>query len=270
MTSEEEPADDYIDENIVRIVLSLLVAAAVPATFMAVAVWVANDFRSSVIVWFITFVIALIHAFGLGFPGFLILQRLGWTQWWVSLIGGFLVGAIPYAIFFRTSPLHGPGLLGIPAGFAAWLVWSLGNHAKKNSSQQELSPTVSCGASSTKLADYILWIKKYNGWFIIIAIMAAIFFWLVMPPVWQTLISAGSTLPQWFRSFREHWQQIEECPVAYLATVGIYYFISLKFLNARAQKIVNIVFALYVAVQFLALALMWAGLLSDSIRGIFD
>jgi hypothetical protein len=98
------------------------------------------------LLWPPAFAIALAHAVVLGLPGFLILKRRGLTRWWISLPGGFAVGALPYAVLALpwSSPppqlvaahivpafawldyagsAGGLGLLGTAGGLAAWLVW---------------------------------------------------------------------------------------------------------------------------------------------------
>jgi hypothetical protein len=116
-----------------------------------------------------------------------------------------------------------------------------------------------------KLSDYHPQIKKYNGWFITTAVMASIFYWLFMPPFLEMLKNSGNTLPQWHLFFIDQWGPIEQHPLICSAAAMIYHSISLKFLSARAQKTVNIVFALYIALQYLALTLMVCGIFSDSI-----
>jgi hypothetical protein len=85
----------------------------------------------------------------LGLPAFLLLRRLGWTRWWVSLAAGFAIGALPFAIYFFpnwtgvgnfaaegdrivTTPADwidfaevvvALGLLGMVSASAAWLTW---------------------------------------------------------------------------------------------------------------------------------------------------
>ncbi len=99
-----------------------------------------------VLLWPPAFAVALAHAVALGLPAFLILKRRGLTQSWVSLVGGFAVGALPYAVLALrwTSPspellaahivapfawphyfavVGGLGLLGMAGGVAAWGVW---------------------------------------------------------------------------------------------------------------------------------------------------
>ena len=84
------------------------------------------------------------------------LRRLQLTAWWTSLIGGFLIGGLPYAILAfpwsgspspdlvaagvvaRFNGLHfglviaGLGLLGMAGGLAAWLTW---HHIGRSSAQ---------------------------------------------------------------------------------------------------------------------------------------
>jgi hypothetical protein len=108
------------------------------------------------LLWPASFIVALVHATGLGLPAFLVLRRLQLTAWWTSLIGGFAVGSFPYAILafpWGSSPspnlveagvvarfngLHfglviaGLGLLGMAGGLAAWLTW---HHIGRSSAQ---------------------------------------------------------------------------------------------------------------------------------------
>lgn len=71
-------------------------------------------------------------------------------------------------------------------------------------------------------------------------------------------------LPPHYLFFEAQRNWIESRPVVYLTTTGIYYFISLRFLSARAQKIINLIFVSYVTLQSLSLLLMIAGLFWDS------
>lgn len=141
-----------------RIATALLTAAATSATLFVAADLIGLLFLPAdpdlggealdhiLLLWPPAFAVALVHAVALGLPAFLILKRRRLTQWWVSLAGGFAVGALPYAVLAPpwTSPspelvaahivppftwLHygaiasGLGLLGMAGGFAAWLVW---------------------------------------------------------------------------------------------------------------------------------------------------
>lgn len=141
-----------------RVTLALLAAAAASATvFVAVDVgWLLTmpgegdtlgfAAQSALFLWPVAFIVALVHAVVLGLPAYFVLNRRGLTQWWISLIGGFAVGALPYAVLalpWQAPPpdlveahiirgftlLHyaamagGLGLLGMAGGFAAWLVW---------------------------------------------------------------------------------------------------------------------------------------------------
>jgi hypothetical protein len=91
--------------------------------------------------------VALVHTVVLGLPAYLLAWRLDWTRWWVSLIGGFVVGGLPYAVLalpwgaqpppdlvaahviapfswlFYGGVALGLGVLGMAGGFAAWCTW---------------------------------------------------------------------------------------------------------------------------------------------------
>jgi len=148
-----------------RVALALAAAAATSATlfvaadvaFLFVIPAAANTVgfaaKSAAFLWPIAFVVAAVHAVGVGLPAYLVVSRLGLTGWWVSLPGGFIAGALPYAILalpWRAPPpelveahvierftwLHyaamagGLGLLGMAGGLAAWVVWNaLGGRA---------------------------------------------------------------------------------------------------------------------------------------------
>jgi hypothetical protein len=91
------------------------------------------------LLWPPAFIVAVVHAVGLGLPAYLVLKRIGATRWWVSLPAGFFIGALPYAVLAlpwslppNLPPFTWPhyvafaggfGLLGMAGGAAAWLVW---------------------------------------------------------------------------------------------------------------------------------------------------
>jgi hypothetical protein len=99
------------------------------------------------LLWPASFIVALVHATGLGLPAYLVLRRLRLTARWISLVAGFAVGSLPYAVLAfpwggssssglveagviaRFDGLHfglviaGLGLLGMAGGLAAWLTW---------------------------------------------------------------------------------------------------------------------------------------------------
>jgi hypothetical protein len=145
--------------NPLPIVFALLAAAATSAT-----VFVATDITLLLLspgdgnslgfvletiqfLWPIGFVAALVHAVVLGLPAYLLARRLGWTRWWASLIGGFAVGSLPYAVLALPwgappppdlveahviAPFSwvryggvalGLGVLGMAGGFSAWCTW---------------------------------------------------------------------------------------------------------------------------------------------------
>jgi hypothetical protein len=130
-----------------RVVLAILVAAAMPgflfavvSVFDAIGQWKYYPLLS-IRPWFaITFPVALAHALFLGLPAFLLLRWLRLTGWYMSLICGFVIGAIgplalaPWLIsgfgYDKPTGLHDVlmsglpfGLLGMACGFAAWLAW---------------------------------------------------------------------------------------------------------------------------------------------------
>jgi hypothetical protein len=142
----------------VPVIAALLAAAATSATLFVAADLIGLLFLPAdpdlgglaldhvLLLWPPAFAVALVHAVALGLPAFLILKRRRLTQWWVSLLGGFVVGALPYAVLALpwTSPqpelvaahivppftwlrygavAGGLGLLGLAGGIAAWLVW---------------------------------------------------------------------------------------------------------------------------------------------------
>ncbi|MBI2235099.1 MAG: hypothetical protein HYU57_09010 [Micavibrio aeruginosavorus] len=133
-----------------RIYLSLLAAAAAPATVISIA-------SSHLGIWIWAFILAFALAAFFGLPLYLLCKRKQWTQWWVSLLLGASIGVFPYAILSLHSligsgdrsstingktthyvingiptmagaieyirPLFDVGLLGALGGISAWLVW---------------------------------------------------------------------------------------------------------------------------------------------------
>ena len=161
--------------NCKRIILALLTAAATPA----VIVWVLmlmDEFEHSVglkqalqiacVPAIFAFVIALAYAIILGLPAYFLAKRFHLTDWWMSVICGFMIGAVPSAIYswplshvngvssawngkemvdyiINGTPTMagwlryiysfcGMGLLGMLSGFTAWLVWRYLSSPKHN------------------------------------------------------------------------------------------------------------------------------------------
>jgi hypothetical protein len=87
--------------------------------------------------WLLAFGVSFFYALLFGLPSFWLCKWKKRTQWWVSLTAGFLIGALPTALFLiiinpSRPPASDPdfpiiigdaGLLGASGGFAAWLVW---------------------------------------------------------------------------------------------------------------------------------------------------
>jgi len=151
--------------EILRVALGLLAAAATAATFftgvgIAMILWegpndatLASGIFAAIGLWPIACIVALAHAVVLGLPLYAALRWFGAIRWWVGPICGFVVGALPYAIFFGpwneassfsqvndkilvengTTTLAGwiayaefaagLGALGAAGGLAAWLTW---------------------------------------------------------------------------------------------------------------------------------------------------
>jgi hypothetical protein len=92
--------------EVIRALAALLVAPVVAATLFIGLEWVSNpawpriDPGDLSFLWPVTFIVALAHAVALGLPAFLVLGWLGWTRWWVSLVCGFAIGCLPFAIYF--------------------------------------------------------------------------------------------------------------------------------------------------------------------------
>src|SRR5947209_6422893 len=89
-----------------RVVVALLVAAATPATlftfFQLLGLALAESLDSKdfevVGTWLMVFIVAFLHALFFGIPMYFIAKLLHLTRWWVSMAGGFLIGAMPVAI----------------------------------------------------------------------------------------------------------------------------------------------------------------------------
>ncbi|HXC26885.1 MAG TPA: hypothetical protein VNV38_02945 [Stellaceae bacterium] len=141
-----------------RVIAALIVAAATSASLFVAADLAgllmiprsdelgAEALGHIMLLWPPAFIVALVHAVALGLPAYLIARSLGLIRCWVSLPGGFVVGALPYAILalpWQAPPENlvtahivppftwqhyaavtcGLGLLGAAGGLAAWFVW---------------------------------------------------------------------------------------------------------------------------------------------------
>ncbi|HXP03339.1 MAG TPA: hypothetical protein VN808_04400 [Stellaceae bacterium] len=142
-----------------RVAAALLAAPVVAATLCTGFEWVSNSAWPGIdpgdlsFSWAVTFIVALAHAVVLGLPAYLLLRWRGWTRWWTSLVCGFAIGSVPFAIYFSpfdnaasfsqagdkvliengvttlagwidfAESVGGLGLLGMAGGIAAWLTW---------------------------------------------------------------------------------------------------------------------------------------------------
>jgi hypothetical protein len=123
-----------------KAIVVLSAAAAAPATTNALESIIHGEQAYRILpIWVFFFCLALVHGLFLGLPAFLFLKRANLTQWWVSLIGGFVIGitpagtlifvVVPAIEHFRWAqpdpalPILTCGVWGMIGGFAGWLVW---------------------------------------------------------------------------------------------------------------------------------------------------
>jgi hypothetical protein len=152
-----------VRNSLARISLALLAAAVVPATIVGLLANIDQLSPSESRIKYclglslIAFIFALVHAVVLGLPAFFVASKLHLTQWWMSIVCGFIIGAVPFAIWdwrdtssallpgfdemdngvylikngvitmawwyqniFHNSLL---GVFGILGAYSAWLVW---------------------------------------------------------------------------------------------------------------------------------------------------
>ena len=149
--------------SLARISLALLAAAVVPAMIVGLLANIDQLFPSESRIKYclglslIAFFVALAHAVVLGLPAFFVVSKLHLTQWWMSIVCGFIIGTVPFAIldWRETSSVLVPGInqmdngvylikngvmtmawwyqnifhnsmfgvFGILGAYSAWLVW---------------------------------------------------------------------------------------------------------------------------------------------------
>jgi hypothetical protein len=147
----------------VRILIALLAAAVTAATvfvgYGAIVTWSSGEaalgpaIELTALLWWPAAAVALAHAVVFGLPAFAVLRWFGWTRWWTSLVCGFAIGSVPFAIYFSpfdnaasfsqagdkvliengvttlagwidfAESVGGLGLLGVAGGIAAWFCW---------------------------------------------------------------------------------------------------------------------------------------------------
>ena len=80
----------------------------------------------------IVFVYALSHTLIFGLPAYFIARRFDCIKWWVAVIVGFAIGAVPmevmscpwyYSEWSDLLPVGVMGGFGMAGGLAAWGVW---------------------------------------------------------------------------------------------------------------------------------------------------
>ena len=72
--------------------------------------------------WPLSFAVAFVHAVGLGLPAYLLLRWRRLTAWWTGLAGGFLAGALPYAVL--AFPWGAPPANLVAAHIVAGFTWT--------------------------------------------------------------------------------------------------------------------------------------------------
>jgi hypothetical protein len=178
------PGLDRMRDNSARVAAAIFAAAAVPATIFAVSELVDRSrtfsgatlkyaFIAATNVWLIAFIIALLHAVILGLPAYFLARRFHLMFWWASIVFGFVIGFVPFAIAeWPMSHMHtgyrawdgkdmvdylidgkpimagwigyfysavGMGTLGMLSGFVAWLVWRFAPTCAGSKSAQSAS-----------------------------------------------------------------------------------------------------------------------------------
>jgi hypothetical protein len=129
-----------------KTVTSFLITPAIPASIFSTYSLIDNP-RSSMLTIGILFVfvylVASAHSFLLGIPVFLLFKRLNTIHWWTCILGAFLIGGLPIALWRAWSEsaawrLFGAsgwpesvmwGLLGASGGFGFWLLWQFWIHS---------------------------------------------------------------------------------------------------------------------------------------------
>ena len=125
--------------------IPLLIAAATPAMICCAQIYMSDGFYGAKFELAFAFgmgvfAVALLHAVILGLPAYFLVKHFDLTKWWMSLLCGVTIGALPSFLLdgglnaANWTPLYRQqhlrvwleaGSLGMAGGFAAWLTWYL-------------------------------------------------------------------------------------------------------------------------------------------------
>jgi hypothetical protein len=115
-------------------VLALLICSAVPPVFFALSSLVSaqsggGGFTSAAVLSLLLYPFAFALAYAIGWPTFLLLQKLELVRWWSATLAGFVIGC---AMFFCSAPnqilqfaaLLQWGGMGALTAFIFWLLYA--------------------------------------------------------------------------------------------------------------------------------------------------
>jgi hypothetical protein len=119
------------EQRFSNLIVSFLIAPAIPAVVGAVSVavdiWPGTwaGFVALVMVFFVAYLIGIVHTLFLGVPAFLLGLRLHAIYWWSCILVGFVIGSLPLSIWMQGTWLVflAWGFFGASGGFAFWLLW---------------------------------------------------------------------------------------------------------------------------------------------------
>jgi hypothetical protein len=119
------------EQSFSNLILSFLIVSAIPAALGAGSVggdiwpgtW--DGFVALLMVFFVAYLIGIVHTLCLGVPAFLLGLRLHAIYWWSCILVGFVIGGLPMTIWMQGIWLVflAWGFFGAIAGFAFWLLW---------------------------------------------------------------------------------------------------------------------------------------------------
>jgi hypothetical protein len=124
------------------LLLALLAAAFVSALMWIVCGILGNpkiilSISNISSMWGILFLFALPIGAVCGIPLYLVAKKFGLITWWMSMIGGFIIGGVVYYYFVyeaRDGWVYGTFIMGLSSmfgGLTAWAVWRVFMHSQK-------------------------------------------------------------------------------------------------------------------------------------------